>query len=136
MTNYDDGYIYVMHMEGTEFYKIGKSISPDHRNISVILPMDIVLVHKVRTNRMHQLETFMHKFYKSKHVRGEWYRLDAADMPLLRTQYEVIYPGPVNSAVPGYQKNPTPLGWGGVEIETPPFEIPFAMPPQFKKRGG
>lgn len=81
--NRERGYVYLIHMEATPFYKIGRSTNPYRRvkEISnVDLPMNLVLVHTIATNLMSQCENDMHQYFAGKHVKGEWYNLDAADV--------------------------------------------------------
>lgn len=126
MTDYNSGYIYVMHLEGTPYYKIGKSIDPEQRRLVLMegatlgptTPQSIDIVHQIETNDMNHLERFMHKYYKHRHVRGEWYALTEGDLALLRTQYKLTFLH-TNRFAHSKADEPTPfrerkpLQWGG-----------------------
>ena len=87
------GYVYLMHMETTPYYKIGKSVDPEHRIFtSVILPMDIVLVHSIETDMMSCLEKDLHTYFAVQRIRGEWFELTDADVEYIKAYGPARYP--------------------------------------------
>lgn len=76
------GYIYLMRLdkpdhEGYYPCKIGKSkdVPTRQRQIGLVLPYEVELVHFVAVNDMVQAETFLHEVYAPYRMRGEWFRL-------------------------------------------------------------
>lgn len=77
------GYVYLMHLETTPYYKIGRSKNPQQRISEVggaVLPLNITLVHKIASGDSRASERELQRRFKSKRHRGEWYTLDASDV--------------------------------------------------------
>lgn len=77
------GYVYLMHIHETPFYKVGLSTKPDSRVKSVfgaVMPFEVSIIHAIATNNMYWLERDIQWRYEEKHVRGEWYRLTPLDV--------------------------------------------------------
>jgi len=76
------GYVYLVHMEGTSFYKIGKSTNVESRikKIATFLPLEIEVVYSFAVDDMAQVEKELHSLYAAKQVRGEWYDLTDAEV--------------------------------------------------------
>ena len=72
---YEQGYVYLVHAEGSKFYKIGKSTNPDRRiiQISLKMPFPVRLKKIWRSNFMSYSEKFLHSFFDHLRVNGEWF---------------------------------------------------------------
>lgn len=80
----NSGFIYVIRSD--RYYKIGKSINP-YRRLSVIAvshteQLEIVIL--LKTNNMPLLENVLHKTFRHKRVKGEWFNLDEDDLNYIR----------------------------------------------------
>lgn len=86
------GYVYVMR-NGKGHYKIGHSVNPRKRRSQlsrVENPVRIILL--IATPDMVALEISLQQRYAAKHVMGEWYRLNRADLnALIKHQGAVRY---------------------------------------------
>lgn len=79
------GYIYLMRLnkpddEGYYPCKIGKSkdVPTRQRQIGLVMPYEVELVHYVAVNDMVAAEQFLHDVYEPYRMRGEWFRLPQA----------------------------------------------------------
>lgn len=78
-------YTYIMYDRSTGYYKIGQSVNPHHREKTMQAEkptIDTILLLPI--NKEYEL----HQLFKSKHIRGEWFSLDADDILLLIEKYE------------------------------------------------
>ncbi|TWT31109.1 T5orf172 domain protein [Posidoniimonas corsicana] len=75
-----DEYVYLM-KQGKN-YKIGKSNDTDRRrsNLATGSPEHSEMLHKIKTRVPFLAEKFWKDRFEEKHVRGEWYALDAEDI--------------------------------------------------------
>ena len=83
-------YVYLMHDLSNGYYKIGISNKPDYRErtLQSEKPTIEMVCAKEFPNRSiaHALESALHKVYKDKRIRGEWFVLDQSDViDLLKT---------------------------------------------------
>jgi hypothetical protein len=92
------GYVYVAHMAGTPFYKIGWSKDPDTRHFAnVTLPYSmttvppITAIHRIETNWTYMLERELHIRFTSQRAGGEWFVLSAVDLLVLRQMKTIDY---------------------------------------------
>lgn len=77
------GYIYLVQaIEPENHYKIGLSVDPISRidNMGVKLPFPIEIIHLIKTNDMKGAEKQLHNTYSSKHINGEWFKLNPHDV--------------------------------------------------------
>ncbi len=72
------GFIYVMECAG--FYKIGWSVNPRTRLMSIQVgsPLPVTLVGVIEGSVMNEAE--WHEAFSDKRVRGEWFALTAEDV--------------------------------------------------------
>lgn len=82
------GYVYVVHLVGTEAYKIGLSRTDVGRRIRQLAegqpwPLEVVLVSR-QIYRVHLMENRLHKRFSHKRMRGEWFALDEADIEKIK----------------------------------------------------
>lgn len=68
------GYIYVIRMTGTDYYKVGYAVNPARRMamLQVGNPADLELVDYWEGTRLSEAEA--HQDLQEFHVRGEWFR--------------------------------------------------------------
>ncbi len=81
------GYIYVL-LGDTQggVYKIGHTTKLSKRlgNFEVVLPFDIETTHTFHVDDRYAAEGILHKRFVAKHMNGEWFALDAADVAWIR----------------------------------------------------
>lgn len=63
-------------------YKIGKSTSAPERykSIQTQMPHELEEIHVIETDDISGIENYWHKRFKEKRLRGEWFKLTAADI--------------------------------------------------------
>lgn len=63
-------------------YKIGKSIDATRRykEIRTQMPHETEEVHVIETDDINGIEDYWHKRFKDKRLKGEWFKLTAADV--------------------------------------------------------
>ena len=80
------GVIYVAYGDG--YYKIGTSrnVAKRIQSFNSSLPFKVTLVHTIDADDASTLERHLHRFYRAagKHINGEWFRLDDADVAALK----------------------------------------------------
>ena len=73
----DPGYVYLLRCSDTPYYKIGRTKQKDPevriRAIQGICPMEIVKLKVKKTGNVSSLEKYLHRQYKDRHHRYEWY---------------------------------------------------------------
>jgi len=77
------GYVYLLHCQGTEYFKIGISKSSPMKRLSAIqsgCPLEINMVHTSYCNHYSLVESILHDLYASRHVRGEWFDMTGVDV--------------------------------------------------------
>ncbi|MDH3376529.1 MAG: GIY-YIG nuclease family protein [Gammaproteobacteria bacterium] len=82
--------VYLIRMEGTDFYKIGLCVAGEEERRRVELqtgnPHELVVVgsgHFRFWSHGLRCEQELHRRYGDKHVRGEWFLLDACEVGLV-----------------------------------------------------
>jgi len=78
------GYIYLIEneVEFETFYKIGytKNLNNRKRQLSTGNPGKMKILKSFRTDWNRKVEITLHMQFKSKRIRGEWFRLDNNDV--------------------------------------------------------
>jgi hypothetical protein len=84
------GYVYLM--RSGQFYKIGKSKSPDRRRseIALLLPHDTNTLHVIATDDPAGIEHYWHERFKDKKVRAEFFRLNNADVKAFKRRKDYM----------------------------------------------
>lgn len=80
------GFIYLMESGG--LYKIGKAVCVETRYKELVLmtPHELVILHRIKTDDSYGIETYWHKRFGEKRVKGEWFRLDEEDVKVICRQ--------------------------------------------------
>jgi hypothetical protein len=74
-----ENYVYIMHNKSNNYYKIGRSIKPEHREKTLqAQEPDIILIEKWIAPA--EIERLLHQKYKPKRKRGEWFELVEDDI--------------------------------------------------------
>ena len=76
------GYIYLIKLKDMNYYKIGKSQSPEDRlNLfEVKFPIDFEIVHRYFVSGYDQEENRLHKLFSEKRIKQEWFNLSEDDV--------------------------------------------------------
>lgn len=85
---YGHGYVYVIRdIDVTGFCKIGRSVNPPDRigDFFVKLPFSIRVECVIETDDCYELEAALHTHYSAKHIRGEWFNLEANDIEYIKS---------------------------------------------------
>lgn len=71
------GYIYLVQKEGTNLYKIGKTVDPYGRirKFQILLPFPIEAIHLIESDNYDLAETHLHQKYADCRKGGEWFEL-------------------------------------------------------------
>jgi hypothetical protein len=84
--NIAHGIIYIVECE--RYYKIGQSINFSNRLAGIVtsLPFKVSVTHTISVpiNTLARCEKYLHKLYKKKHHKGEWYMLDVDDVDYIK----------------------------------------------------
>jgi hypothetical protein len=80
----NDGWVYMalLKLGREKRYKIGKAVIVGRRTdqISLQLPEDLELVHKISTDDAYGVEDYWHRRFSSKNTKGEWFSLSREDV--------------------------------------------------------
>lgn len=83
-----DGFVYVF-TDGSGSFKVGCSGNHANRKreLQCASPrvIEAVILLPCRYSRMKELESRLHSRFQDKHLRGEWFTLDAADLEWIST---------------------------------------------------
>lgn len=85
------GYIYLLHGDGTPWYKIGQSEKPILRvsQLGTRAPFPIVMVTCAHVQDMDFNEKFWHMRFADKRAEGEWFLLTPDDIALFMENYNL-----------------------------------------------
>ena len=79
------GYIYLLHCEG--WYKIGRTTQkPEDRmaQIDTAMPFETTLIHAISVEDSGAVEQRLHAKFSDKRWKGEWFKLDEADVKYIK----------------------------------------------------
>ena len=78
------GHVYLL--QCGPFYKIGKAVDVNKRvkDLRTQPPFDIELLHVIHTLDMRKRERQLHQRFADKRVKGEWFKLDTADVAAIQ----------------------------------------------------
>ncbi len=76
------GFVYLIHGEGTHWYKIGISDKPNIRvqQLGTQGPFPHKILHTFAVDDMYGVEWALHTHFAAKRAGGEWFTLDANDI--------------------------------------------------------
>jgi len=82
----EKGYLYLI--ECNNYYKIGITQNIEQRllQFKTFIPMDVELIFKEKFNYIYKskIERELHKEFKHKHYKGEWYNLNKRDIDKIK----------------------------------------------------
>mgnify|MGYP000098690222 CR=1 FL=1 len=74
------GYIYLLHADTQNCFKIGRTNNLQRRLANILLPFPITLVHSIQVADMVWAERHLHQRFADKRLNGEWFNLDSDDV--------------------------------------------------------
>jgi Meiotically up-regulated gene 113 len=76
------GYVYLIGNPIFNWYKIGKSITPEIRikDIGILLPFKIKVMSVWKAENHHLMESTMHGIYEKNRINGEWFEFTGDDI--------------------------------------------------------
>ena len=74
-------YVYLIRSE-EGLFKIGVSNNPKSRlkALQSATPHNLTLIHAVQTNISRKIELYLHGYYHTRAIRGEWFALSDSDV--------------------------------------------------------
>lgn len=94
------GYVYFiieaanLHVNRNEeiLVKIGFAIDPIRRirSLQTGNPSSLTIYKSIKSEKYKQLENFLHKKYKSKKVRGEWFNISLSEIDCICNAHEFV----------------------------------------------
>ena len=92
--------LYIIHCEGTDYYKIGVASYSEERldSMQIGCPFKLILIAEspYYNKTLTQVkEKRLHQDLKSYHIRGEWYQLNPQILELILTQNKAVNSGAV-----------------------------------------
>jgi hypothetical protein len=86
------GFVYLVQAHRGE-YKIGRTNLVDRRlsELGVTAAVEHHLVHEIKTDDPAGVEAYWHRRFEAKRMRGEWFKLDAADVRSFKRWRRVYY---------------------------------------------
>jgi len=84
------GEVYLI--KSDKFYRIGRSIDTIRRGreISIQLPETTIMIHKIKTDDPSGVESYWHRRFKDKRMRGDWFNLNSEDVKKFK-RWKKIY---------------------------------------------
>lgn len=92
----NSGYVYVIHSSLGQ-HKIGFTKDPHKRMASFIrgftakMPVELTMIHTIKTDDMRRLESELHTRFQSKRNKGEWFDLTDDDLAYLKSLTEINF---------------------------------------------
>lgn len=77
------GFIYLLNMAGTDYYKVGitkRNIKQRISELQTGCPDEIILVNSYKCEHYRKLEGWLHRLYHNKRMEGEWFMLEESDI--------------------------------------------------------
>jgi hypothetical protein len=72
---------YVFYDSINNLYKIGKSVNPEIRIISLSSPVKLKIIHIIDRD----VENTLHKHFKNKRIHNEWFKLTKSDIKYIKS---------------------------------------------------
>ena len=72
------GYVYFIKIEGQNYVKIGVSVNPPKRKMSLQtkMPFELKIINQLETSNPYGLEHKLHDIYSEMRTNGEWFNLN------------------------------------------------------------
>lgn len=98
-------FVYILHAEGTDFYKIGTSFKPESRISGVQngCPFRVRLAQKFECGDPELIERSIHHFLKDQRQRGEWFALTPNEVIAISRDIPVLAAGGTTQ-IPIYER--------------------------------
>lgn len=82
------GYVYVLQMDGHEYYKIGRTSNLSQRvcQIRPQMPTRLRVIFAHRVADCYFWESQLHFDYRDKRLNGEWFALNCLDLEAIKTR--------------------------------------------------
>jgi Meiotically up-regulated gene 113 len=79
---YEQGYIYLIHAVGSNYYKIGKTKAPDRRLLEIApqMPFTCKFIRVWHSNFMSLAEKYLHQRFKQFRANGEWFEFSCKQL--------------------------------------------------------
>jgi hypothetical protein len=77
-------YIYILKCHNTGLYKIGRSINPGFREKTLMGQIPSITTVFISPVTHPSAEKELHKIFKEKRVRGEWFSLNESDLKFIK----------------------------------------------------
>ena len=76
------GYVYLIGNPIFNWYKIGKSVTPEVRikDLGILLPFKIKVMSVWKAENHHLMESSLHEIYKKNRINGEWFEFTGDDI--------------------------------------------------------
>jgi hypothetical protein len=98
-------YVYILRDASvTGYYKIGKTNNPARRigRFDVTLPFAIQIISIMPCTNMHNLEAKLHRMCHGSRMRGEWFKLGAAELPrIIALEAKLLFVEPIDNGQGG-----------------------------------
>ena len=75
---FPNGCLYIIHLEGTDYYKIGVSQNPERRirDLQSATPFNIISLYCEYYRGVYEIEECIHELIKENYVKSEWFKLE------------------------------------------------------------
>ena len=95
------GYIYLIRVCGTDFYKIGSASNPKARlgRLQIGNPSKLELVTERKVDNSEAEEYEIHKRWEKYAVRGEWFNFHPTEMPAVLSEFDTFPPDVARLAI-------------------------------------
>jgi len=79
------GFVYLIKADNG-VYKIGVATNVKNRldRLDIVLPYALETIHTIQTDDMYSLELKLHRKFKSKRIKGEWFNLQLRDVEYIK----------------------------------------------------
>ena len=103
----ESGYIYFVHADGTNRYKIGLTVDLDRRMKQLNgkqAPFENKLLWSIKVSDMRSAERDLHDTFSSRRVNGEWFTFNANELDEVKGKYNQTSK---KYSIPQYQPKPS-----------------------------
>ena len=86
-----NGYVYLVHCMGTNFYKIGISKIDYYARLASMqsgCPYELEFIDTIHSTQYRKLEKALHAKFRNKRIRGEWFDLDRESLSEVKRYFK------------------------------------------------